>query len=213
MDVFELVGRTEETPAYKDLESANFEILQMFVDALVDAAVELKQPIISTAIIRSFNAHAIACLHSHAGQYRVYPVSVGPHKPEEAGGHLPAHWRVPTLMNDFVNTVNRRWSEQTYLELAAYALWRLNFIHPFQNGNGRTARALCYFVICVKAGGTLPGKKPLTMLIKEEPHRAEYIKLLRRADDKFIKSRVEDLSAMVMFLERLIKLQLLSGYD
>jgi len=32
------------------------------------------------------------------------------------------------------------------------------------------------------------------------------------ADDKFIKSRVEDLSAMVMFLERLIKLQLLSGY-
>jgi len=213
MDVFELVGRTEEAPAYKKLQGENFEILEKFVDALIDAAVALKQPLISTAIIKSFNAHAIACLHSHAGQYRVYPVSVGPHKPEEAGGHLPAHWRVRTLMDDFVNTVNRKWTLQTATQLAAYVLWRLNFIHPFQNGNGRTARALCYYVICLKVGGALPGKRTLPTLIKEEPHRDEYIKLLRRADDKFIKSRVEDLSAVVMFLERLIKLQLLSGYD
>jgi len=211
MDVFELVGRTEEAPAYKKLQGKNHEILEMFVDALIDAAVALKQPIISTAIIKSFNAHAIACLHSHAGQYRVYPVSVGPHKPEEAGGHLPAHWRVRTLMDDFVNTVNRKWTRQTSTQLAAYVLWRLNFIHPFQNGNGRTARALCYYVICLKVGGALPGKRTLPTLIKED-YRDEYIKLLRRADDKFIKNRVEDLSEMVMFLERLIKLQLLSGY-
>jgi hypothetical protein len=30
-------------------------------------------------------------------------------------------------------------------ELAAYGLWRLNWIHPFVEGNGRTARAVCYF--------------------------------------------------------------------
>ncbi|MEX1365172.1 MAG: Fic family protein [Nannocystaceae bacterium] len=26
-----------------------------------------------------------------------------------------------------------------------YTLWRLNWIHPFVEGNGRTARAACYY--------------------------------------------------------------------
>ncbi|MBM3491605.1 MAG: Fic family protein, partial [Alphaproteobacteria bacterium] len=27
-----------------------------------------------------------------------------------------------------------------------------NWIHPFDDGNGRTARALCHFVMCVRMG-------------------------------------------------------------
>jgi Fic family protein len=32
---------------------------------------------------------------------------------------------------------------------AAYALCRLNWIHPFAGGNGRTARAFSYLIICL----------------------------------------------------------------
>ena len=50
------------------------------------------------------------------------------------------HYRVPGLMDDMVNTVNRDWGESHPIRLSAYVLWRLNWIHPFVNGNGRTAR-------------------------------------------------------------------------
>jgi hypothetical protein len=41
-------------------------------------------------------------------------------------------------------TINSGWDTWDALELAAFALWRLNWIHPFTDGNGRTARALSY---------------------------------------------------------------------
>ena len=34
------------------------------------------------------------------------------------------------------------------LFVAAYVLWRICWIHPFDDGNGRTARAASYFVLC-----------------------------------------------------------------
>jgi Fic family protein len=77
-------------------------------------------------------------------------VTVGPYQP-------PEHYRVGALMEDFVNTVNREWEKSDPVVLAAYVLWGLNAIHPFINGNGRTARAACYFVLCLKAGQWLPG--------------------------------------------------------
>ena len=67
-------------------------------------------------------------------------------------------YRVPALMDDFVNTVNRNWEQTDPVVLAAFVLWRLNNIHPFINGNGRTARACAYFVLCVRAGGWLAGQ-------------------------------------------------------
>ena len=44
------------------------------------------------------------------------------------------------------------------VEVAAYALWRLNWIHPFVNGNGRTARLFSYFLMTMRAGDILSGE-------------------------------------------------------
>jgi Fic family protein len=60
-------------------------------------------------------------------------------------------------MDDSVNQVNLWWQSADPVALATFVLWRLNNIHPFINGNGRTARAATYFVLCVKAGGWLQG--------------------------------------------------------
>jgi Fic family protein len=83
-------------------------------------------------------------------------------------------------MDDFIHTVNRIWESADAVTLAAFVLWRLNFIHPFINGNGRTARAASYFVLCVKANAWLPGTTILPELLRI--HRDEYVKALVHAD-------------------------------
>ena len=55
-----------------------------------------------------------------------------------------------------------------------------DFIHPFINGNGRTARALCYCIICLKANALLPGTPLLPELIRL--NRPALIKHLKAAD-------------------------------
>jgi len=83
-------------------------------------------------------------------------------------------------MDDFVNYVNVNWQTTDAVALATYVLWRMNNIHPFINGNGRTARASCYFVLCVKSGGWLRGEPILPELIRRE--RDRYVVALKAAD-------------------------------
>ena len=113
------------------------------------------------------------CLHTNAGEYRPCPVHVGPYDP-------PAHYRLATLMDDFVNEVNFGWANSDAVVLASFVLWRLNHIHPFINGNGRTARAACYYILCAKSGGWLAGETILPELLVQ--NRPAYVEALQSAD-------------------------------
>jgi Fic family protein len=97
-------------------------------------------------------------------------------------------------MDDFVNMVNRNWDTTDAVFLATFVLWRLNNIHPFINGNGRTARAACYFVLCLKAGALLPGETILPELIKL--NREEHVVALQRAHDTFAQTGNPDLQPL-----------------
>ncbi|WP_409566306.1 Fic family protein [Methylobacterium sp. J-070] len=110
------------------------------------APLNIGRPFFSQHIIKALNFQAIACLHYDAGAYRPCAVRVSNHLP-------PEHYRVTAPMDDFVNEVNRAWESTDDVVLATHVLWRLKNIHPLINGNGRTARAVCYFVLCLKAGG------------------------------------------------------------
>ncbi|WP_457767574.1 Fic family protein [Cyanobium sp. ULC082] len=162
------------------------------------ASLSVGRPFLSSQVIKALNFHAIACLHSHAGEFRPCPVAVGPHNP------LP-HYRVQSLMDDFINLVNRDWENADPVVLAAYVLWRLNWIHPFINGNGRTARAACYFVLCVKAQQWLPGTAILPELIKRE--RTRYESGLRHADAAAVAGGM-DLSPIHALLSELLNEQI-----
>ena len=48
---------------------------------------------------------------------------------------LPEVAFVPSLVRDSVDWINRE-TGRSALERASYALWRLNWIHPFAGGNG-----------------------------------------------------------------------------
>lgn len=203
MNLFEL-NNDENHPAYKFMKDANVLRQYHFLESLVRTALLVNRPMISTAIIKALNFHAITCLHSNAGEFRPWLIRVGEYDP-------PEHFRVPDLMNDFVNVVNRYWNERGAFSLAAYCLWRLNYIHPFVNGNGRRARALCYFVICVKLNMWLPGKPAMPELIVA--NHGEYVALLKETDLAFreIPARFpEKFKALADFLEGLLKQQLAS---
>lgn len=47
------------------------------------------------------------------------------------------------------------------IKVASYLIWRLNWIHPFGGGNGRTSRALAELSLRVRLANELPGKTTL----------------------------------------------------
>lgn len=172
MILFELTG-TEANPSYQKLAIANSNRQYDFLKSIVETSLEIGRPFLSQHVIKALNFQAITCLHTNAGEYRPCPVTVGAYEP-------PQHYRVSALMDDFVNTVNRNWESLDPVVLASFVLWRLNHIHPFINGNGRTARAACYFVLCLKLGALLPGEKILPELLTE--NRSRYVTALQEVD-------------------------------
>lgn len=174
MIVHELVG-SEQNPIYQQLEADNGIRQYDFIRSIVTAALALDRAHLSIEVIKALNYHAISCLHVSAGEFRPCVVSVGTHTPVE-------FWQVPSHMQMFVDDVNRSWSTTDPLATATYILWKLNHVHPFINGNGRTARATAYFALCLKAGGWLPGGPILPELLRQ--NRPEYVAALQHADAK-----------------------------
>lgn len=197
MILYEIVG-TEDNPVYRAVEVSNGSRQYDFLRSMVDASIGVQKPFLSSTLLKALNFHAIACLHTNAGEYRPCPVIVGDYSP-------PAHFRVLALMDDFVNSANRLWEQSDAVTLAAYVLWRLNHIHPFINGNGRTARAACYFVLCLKSGGWLPGRTILPELLRTE--RPRYVEALQEVDASLGNGQL-DLSPLMNLLEELLAIQL-----
>jgi fido (protein-threonine AMPylation protein) len=197
MILFEILG-TEHHQTYRDLEISNGARQYDFLRSLVTASLAVSKPFLSSQVLKALNFQAIACLHINAGDYRPCEVTVGSHTP-------PEQYRVTTLMDDFIHTVNRIWESADAVTLAAFVLWRLNFIHPFINGNGRTARAASYFVLCVKANAWLPGTTILPELLRA--NRDEYVNALVLADAS-AKAGALDLAPLHALIVRLLEEQL-----
>lgn len=147
----------------------------------------------------ALNYAAVANIAQFGGRFREEPIYVG--------NHWPPHFKeVPNHMDRFFSMVHENWTivdHPTYL--AAYALWRLNWIHPFVEGNGRTARAACYYLICMRHGQLLPGKKIVPERIRE--NRRGYVDALRAADQAWDNGQL-DVTQLAGYLADLLKAQL-----
>ena len=174
MEQFGAIGLGEDDELYKQLETANGRRHYSFLNSMIEAANRTGRRQLSHSLIKAINFHAIVGLHDEAGVYRTREVTVG-------NLSLPHHADVELLMEDFITQVNTSWDELPLMNLAAYVLWTLTRIHPFINGNGRTARAMCYYIICTSAGSLLPGSPILPELFRR--NRDEYINALKSADD------------------------------
>ena len=200
MILYELTN-TEAHPLYQALAVANGNRQYDFLKSMVATAIAANRTMLSHTLIKALNFQAICCLHVSAGEYRPCPVCVGDHTP-------PDHYRVQALMDDFVDQVNRFWDSTDAVVLASYVLWRLNNIHPFINGNGRTARAACYFVLCAKSGGWIAGQPILPELIRQ--NHAEYVAALQHAHNAWARGSI-DLSLLHPLIVRLLQQQIQSA--
>lgn len=81
----------------------------------------------------------------------------------------------------------------------------MNWIHPFVEGNGRTARAACYYLICMRHHKILPGNKIVPERIRE--NRKPYYDALAEADRHWANGHF-DVSALAAYLQDLLKAQL-----
>jgi Fic family protein len=147
----------------------------------------------------ALNYAAVANIAQFGGRYREDPISVG--------NHCPPHFKdVPNHMDRFFSLVHENWTIVDHpTMLAAYTLWRLNWIHPFVEGNGRTARAACYYIICMKAGRLLPGRKIVPERIRD--NRGPYYAALKAADIAWNAGQY-DVSQLATYLEDLLQAQL-----
>lgn len=147
----------------------------------------------------ALNHAAVANISQLGGRYREDPIYVG--------NHRPPHFReVPDLMDRFFSIIHENWEITDHPTLLpAFALWRLNWIHPFVEGNGRTARAACYYLLCMKQGRLLPGSKIVPERIRED--RQPYYDALRVADEHWDEGHygIDDLA---VYLGKLLQLQL-----
>lgn len=93
---------------------------------------------LTTANILQLQQQALQGISPYAGTYRPGGVKItgSLHEP-------PENFLVPQLLEEMCGYVNEHWSDTSALHLASYIMWRLNWIHPFADGNGRTSRTVC----------------------------------------------------------------------
>jgi Fic family protein len=157
------------------------------------------------SLILSLQREALAGISAYAGNFRPAGVEIvgSKHKPAEA--HL-----VPELIEELCDYVNDNWNDKTAIHLASYVMWKLNWVHPFADGNGRTSRILSYVVLSVRAQSVFPGTPTIPEQIVD--NRNPYFDALDEADAAWAKGRI-DLSKMEELLSGMLAKQLTNAYE
>jgi Fic family protein len=184
------------------------------IDYLTDLVTSYRAHDLRESHVLQLQAIAVTGIYPCAGTYRdarskVY-ISGSEHVPPEAA-------LVPAMVRDMIDWINQARSDgRSALDRAAYALWRLNWIHPFRGGNGRTSRAIAYLIICMDMGQMIPGIPTLPSLIYV--NRDAYVEALRDADRSLREAVVPDsevaepeLSTMNIYLRELVMRQMASA--
>lgn len=158
---------------------------QAALEYLYDLVDKDKKHTVSEVLIR--NLHQIIIQETDkewAGRYRNANVIIGGAK------HTPPDARqVPNKMRDLISWLKTQKNKTNIIELSALLHHKLVHIHPFFDGNGRTAR-LTMNLLLMQAG------YPLVIILKND--RKKYYDVLDKAD----KGRYE---ALVKFIAQSIE--------
>jgi fido (protein-threonine AMPylation protein) len=169
--------------------------------AMVEDAVAKGAPFrLRPSAILALHRAALLGLSPYAGNWRPAGVTIQGSGHEPIGAHL-----VPELIEEMCDYVNAHREERSAIHLAAYVMWRLNWIHPFTDGNGRTSRVVSYVVLCIMLESVLRGERTIPDQIVD--NRGPYFKALESADAAWKDGNV-DVRAMEELLEGMLAVQL-----
>lgn len=157
---------------------------------------------LSPDIIKSLHSCAIRDIYSCAGNFRNGWVTI------HNSSHTPPHPdQVSVLVDSMCEYANDH--QKDAVHVSAYLMWRMNWIHPFFGGNGRTSRAVSYLALSVGLGMLLPGNPtiPDQIVLDREP----YYEALEAADHCWGQGQL-NLELMEGLIRKLLTQQLSSGH-
>jgi cell filamentation protein len=128
---------------------------------------------INTSLMLQIHKLVFGRLYSWAGKWRSKQVKVGHFLP-------PEFHQIPNLMYQFIDELNYRIKrssvEEELVKTLAYCQHRIVYIHPFDNGNGRTARLITNLVAFKH------GYDEINIYHRTGERRDVYIKAIRNCD-------------------------------
>jgi len=151
-----------------------------YVKDIVDQSVELSEHVVKSIhqlVLRNID-------DEHAGRYRTINVGISGSK------YTPPHFAaIPEKMEEFIRYYRQNKDLLHPVELAARMHFQLVHIHPFVDGNGRTARLLMNFILMGKG-------YPPAIVKAETEMRKRYYEALEEASvaqnlDPFIQLMVD----------------------
>jgi Fic family protein len=148
---------------------------------------------------------ALKGLSAYAGNFRPADIEIGGSRHKPPGAHM-----VPQEVEHMCDYINDNWQGSSPVHLAAFALWKLNWIHPFTDGNGRTARAISYLLLCLRLGYRLPGTNTIPEQIAKD--KKPYYVALEAADAAWESKKI-DLSELEVLLSALLANQLVGVHE
>jgi predicted nucleotide-binding protein/fido (protein-threonine AMPylation protein) len=169
--------------------------------AMIEHAIESGKFRLRPSTLIELDRIAVNGLVNNPGTFRNDPIEI-----EHSGHTPPPHEDVPSYIDELCEYVTEEWASSSAIHLAAYILWRLNWIHPFEDGNGRTSRAACYLVLCVRLGYKLPGTRTIPEYIAADKN--PYYLALESADGAWRKGTL-DLGAMEALIKECLAAQLI----
>ncbi len=166
-------------PLREHFEAANHQKAFEFLESIA-----AKAPITEDIIKQTHKIILSRIDDEYAGRYRELNVRI-----LGAIKSPPRAEKVPGLMERFVERINKNLDKLNAVEMAAYIHYGFVGIHPFVDGNGRTARLLMNLFL-MRHGF------PITMVLKVD--RKKYYGCLRKADQ-------EDMTPFFNFIGRCVE--------
>lgn len=166
-----LLGLTDKA-ALNEQEALGVARVERYLLEEFDFPVDL-----SVGLLQDLHRRAFGHLYDWAGHWRTQVPNVGAYLPPPAN-------RVPQLLYEFIDELRHRQtrlsdvsSEADVSTLLAYAHHRLVAVHPFTNGNGRTARLFTNLLAYNY------GYQDIVLYHRENGEgRAQYLQAIRQAD-------------------------------
>lgn len=171
----------------------------------VERWIVAKGPHLKISMLLALHRKAMDGVDQFAGNFRPAGVAIrgSKHAPVSADD-------VPRYVEEMLDYIGENWNKRTAVHLASYVMWRLNWIHPFADGNGRTSRVLSYMVLCGALGQKLPGTRtiPEQISLNKQP----YYEALEAADFASRKGGV-DVGEMERLMEGYLANQLVGLHE
>lgn len=189
-----LVEKTGQEPS--ELEKLNideaYELMDLFT---ADKTMRIDQ-----GLIRTFNSIVLKGLDNHGGRHRgTYRLTSSAIVDADARSHIrylpPAPEHVPPLMEDFENSLRRWLDTHDGPYTAALAHFGLISIHPFNDGNGRTARLVADMILQI-TGWAADGMLTISKVIHDQI--GDYYDSLRKTQGTNFREEV-DITPFLLF--------------